>query len=272
MSRFLLISVLIAMATFAAATVASAPAARNTDVSMVWLLTNPQTYAEKEITVSGYLSLEFEDQRLYLDCGSYRHRESKNAVWLVFPGRNASKFKKFQGLYVTVVGRFKPNPHYFADIPVSGPAGTVRVQTYKGSPNITKIPARAGVARSDLCRGSKPKQLHIDSPRGKVAIQVHLNESDEGSLVHLLSRFAERERFTRRKGEAVKGESDNATDAVWTRKDGLAIAILAGNIKKSGFYIILLAKPDGKRWRSVAKKLESTLRNRWPHAVDVKDR
>lgn len=149
--RYALLALLLAIAPtnlFAELTTPSRPL----HVSMIWLLTDPEGYANKNIVVQGYLSLQKEDARLYFNCSSYRHFEQVNSISIQLDTRNFLRFQDYQGSYVQVVGIFNPYANYKHNIMHGGPAGVIIVDTYKSVADIQLIRPRGGKKQADWCK------------------------------------------------------------------------------------------------------------------------
>lgn len=234
--------------------------------SMIWLLTDAQAYAGKEIQVSGYLSVEFEDTRLYLNCASYRYLESTNSITVSLDDDSYEKLKKLQGSYVSAVGRFQSSPHYGSS-PVSEPAGILTVENYQGEPNITKLHPRVDVASLQRCGVGQSGNNGL-SP--KLAAHVVLGTSRWSKFIRVLQKFSKREGFsiTHEKGVREKN-TIRSVNMILIRKDEVSIVVLSDDIDKNGVNIFVYTKGKGDKWKLPAERLVSVLRGHWPKAVSI---
>jgi len=76
------------------------------EVSLIQLISAPQAYEGKKVLVIGFVNLEFEGNAVYLSEGDYKHRISKNGLWIDANDdiwNNAEKFNKHYCLIVGVV-------------------------------------------------------------------------------------------------------------------------------------------------------------------------
>jgi hypothetical protein len=92
-----------------AATLASSapPAARfPEEVSLLQLIATPEKYNGKNISVVGFLRVEFEGNALYLHQEDYEQRIHKNSVWLGFEPKAIEEAKSLSMHYVFLVGTF----------------------------------------------------------------------------------------------------------------------------------------------------------------------
>ena len=113
---FVLSTLLLGCATFAAgpavevkrrADKASDPYELPPSVSFVALLANPERYEGKVLTVSGVLSVEFEDTSLYRDSETYEFNRASDAVFLHLTDELLMRTRGWQGQHVVVTGRFQ---------------------------------------------------------------------------------------------------------------------------------------------------------------------
>jgi len=75
-------------------------------VSIVNLLAAPDRYDGRAVAVSGFVSLKFEDEALYLHREDWQRGLTRNAVWLSMNSNLRSTAKKFDRRYATVKGVF----------------------------------------------------------------------------------------------------------------------------------------------------------------------
>jgi hypothetical protein len=80
------------------------------DVSLVELIANGTRFDGKIVRVDGVIHLEFEASALYLSKEHWRHRVTKNSIWITpdYARLRASskELAKFNGRYAVVEGRF----------------------------------------------------------------------------------------------------------------------------------------------------------------------
>lgn len=105
-----------------------------TNISLITLIAHPIDWNFRLVNVAGVLSLQFEDEALYLDEESYAHIELSNAIYLDIPKDLYLKHKDDQGEYVLVGGRFVVNKNYNAATQ-STPAGTIKVTSIHVEPS-----------------------------------------------------------------------------------------------------------------------------------------
>lgn len=75
-------------------------------VSMVAVLANPDQFDGKKVTLSGVLSLEFEDVSLYRDRDAYEYVSVTDGFILELSEEQVESAKGWQGQRVVVTGRF----------------------------------------------------------------------------------------------------------------------------------------------------------------------
>jgi hypothetical protein len=76
-------------------------------VSIITLLGDPQRYAGKRVTVTGYVKLEFEGNAVYLHKEDFDNMLTSNALWLDTP----PVLPAFTEGYAFVEGVFDPDGH-----------------------------------------------------------------------------------------------------------------------------------------------------------------
>ena len=81
------------------------------NVSIVDLMSAPAKYDGKWIGVTGVLSVEPENNTLYLHKDDYVFAISENAVWLELKYPVKQEWEKLQSKYVFVIGIFNANQH-----------------------------------------------------------------------------------------------------------------------------------------------------------------
>ena len=72
-------------------------------ISMVELLANPEKYNGKLVSVTGFVSFEFEGTAIYLHKEDYEQMLMSNSYWLSL---DESKIPKYNLKYANVIGRF----------------------------------------------------------------------------------------------------------------------------------------------------------------------
>lgn len=93
-------------------------------VSFVNLLTNPEKYDGKKVTVSGVLHFQFEDSTLYFHKEDADYLTLENGVWINYAASPkltpmcdkefaaiGSKIDYFDGKYVSITGTFQMKEH-----------------------------------------------------------------------------------------------------------------------------------------------------------------
>jgi len=84
-------------------------------VSIIQLISNPENFDGKVISVTGYLKLKFEGTALYFHKEDYLNRIYKNSIWLNISKDDLYKLKKeCSDKYVSIIGTFKAkqNGHF----------------------------------------------------------------------------------------------------------------------------------------------------------------
>lgn len=75
--------------------------------TLLQLLTNPLPYDQRRIRVTGVLSVEFEDNRLYFSKEFFEAFYPQYAIDLRLPSGAVKASNRFQGKYVAVEGTFR---------------------------------------------------------------------------------------------------------------------------------------------------------------------
>jgi len=75
-------------------------------VSLLQLITAPETFGGKTVVVVGFLSLEFEGTALFLHEVDFANGLTKNGVWLSLEAGSIEEYRVLDGKYVIVEGRF----------------------------------------------------------------------------------------------------------------------------------------------------------------------
>lgn len=73
------------------------------NVSLINLISDPAKYNGKEVSVAGYLVLDFEGTAIYLSKGDYDNGIYKNALWVTI---SLPDSKNFDHKYVNIQGVF----------------------------------------------------------------------------------------------------------------------------------------------------------------------
>jgi len=81
------------------------------NISIIQLISNPEKYDGKIISVAGFLNLEFEETALYLSQNDEEHKLRKNSIWIEKASDRCSIYHKE---YVIITGTFdmKNNGHF----------------------------------------------------------------------------------------------------------------------------------------------------------------
>jgi hypothetical protein len=78
------------------------------DVSIIDLLAYRGFLKGKHVRVIGYLHLEFEGNGLYLSEEDYKHRITKNGLWINIDSRMKDREGEYNNRYVLIEGVFNP--------------------------------------------------------------------------------------------------------------------------------------------------------------------
>jgi hypothetical protein len=84
------------------------------DVSMVQLIATPKKYAGKYVRLIGFVGIEFEGDAVFLHSDDYKHRLTKNGLWLDLPEDFCGK--NLDQKYVLIEGTFNPKRHGHMDL------------------------------------------------------------------------------------------------------------------------------------------------------------
>jgi starvation-inducible outer membrane lipoprotein len=77
------------------------------DLSMLALISNPQTYDKQRVRIKGFIHLEFEGNCIYLHEEDFTQHIEKNGLCLEFKNQGAvDSIFKFSDHYVTIEGVF----------------------------------------------------------------------------------------------------------------------------------------------------------------------
>jgi hypothetical protein len=79
-------------------------------VRLITLLVNGQSLINQKVTVTGVLSLEFEDTNLYLSKEAYRYLNTGNALSLTMTPSQQAASKGLQGQYAEISGTIAADP------------------------------------------------------------------------------------------------------------------------------------------------------------------
>ena len=84
------------------------------DNSLIQLIANPKKYHKKQVTVSGFLQIEFEGDALYFHQEDAQFMITENAVWVELSDEMRTNSQKFNNKYVSISGVFnaKENGHF----------------------------------------------------------------------------------------------------------------------------------------------------------------
>ena len=89
-------------------------------VSVVQLLANPEKYDGQQISVIGFLRLEFDGDMLYLSSEDYQHSIPENGLWVERNPGIMHESEKLDSNYVLLVGVFKARPIGYARFAAGG--------------------------------------------------------------------------------------------------------------------------------------------------------
>jgi hypothetical protein len=84
-------------------------AAEPLHVSLIQLIANPKQYDGKVVVVTGFVRLEFEGNAIYLHQDDYKHRITKNGLWIDVSSDIRKRQKDYEQKYVLLVGTFNAN-------------------------------------------------------------------------------------------------------------------------------------------------------------------
>ena len=76
------------------------------DVSLVQLIATPERFHGKRVRVIGFVRLEFEGDAIYLHGDDYKHRLSRNGLWIDVPEKMEARRAEFDRRYVLIEGVF----------------------------------------------------------------------------------------------------------------------------------------------------------------------
>jgi len=72
-------------------------------VSIIELVSNPQNFDGRKVTIVGFLNLEFEGNAIYLHKNDYEYSIYKNGIWCDI---DVAKYSKFNKKHVWLEGTF----------------------------------------------------------------------------------------------------------------------------------------------------------------------
>jgi hypothetical protein len=75
-------------------------------VSLIQLIANPTAFDQKRVLVMGYVTLEFENQHIYLSEADAKHGITRNSLWLDVSDATYANRARFHQRYVLVEGTF----------------------------------------------------------------------------------------------------------------------------------------------------------------------
>jgi len=81
-------------------------AAEPLHVSLVQLIANPMEYDGKAVLVVGFVRLEFEGNAIYLHQDDYKHRITKNGLWIDVSNDIRKSQNDYDQKYVLLAGTF----------------------------------------------------------------------------------------------------------------------------------------------------------------------
>ena len=103
-----------------------------TPVSMIQLIATPERFDNKQVSVIGFLNLEFEGDALWPSKGDYDANVIRNAIRFDVPSTlSADKRKQVNGRYVIVVAKFKANEHGHMELFAGTLTDIVRVDAWR---------------------------------------------------------------------------------------------------------------------------------------------
>jgi hypothetical protein len=76
------------------------------DVSLVQLIANPKDYDGKVVRVTGFVTIEFEGNAVYLHQEDFKHNITKNGLWIDVPDDMLKRYAEFDKKYVVLEGTF----------------------------------------------------------------------------------------------------------------------------------------------------------------------
>lgn len=76
------------------------------DVSLVSLISTPSIYWDKPISVKGILSIEVENNAIWLSREDREYSVTKNAMWIKLSSQQFRSFREMDGKFVRVEGTF----------------------------------------------------------------------------------------------------------------------------------------------------------------------
>ena len=78
---------------------------------MIQLLATPERFDGKQVTIVGFVNIEFEGDSVYPSEGAYQDGIFTDAIWLDVPKAMADRREMFQRKYVFIEGRFSAHDH-----------------------------------------------------------------------------------------------------------------------------------------------------------------
>ncbi|HET8578787.1 MAG TPA: hypothetical protein VFO18_16945 [Methylomirabilota bacterium] len=109
-----------ALSIVALCSVAHAEDPREIAVSLIQLIANPTAFDGKRVLVVGYLTVEFENEAIWLSELDAKHGITRNSLWLYVSDPVYANRARFHNRYGLVVGTF--NAHRRGHLSLSGGA------------------------------------------------------------------------------------------------------------------------------------------------------
>jgi hypothetical protein len=104
--KYTLMKTRIALLIFTVLSIVQPLAAQTVMVSLVELIANPKNYDGKVVQVIGFVSIDFEDEAIYLHSDDYKHYVNKNGLWIEITPEIRQKRAEYDQKYVILVGTF----------------------------------------------------------------------------------------------------------------------------------------------------------------------
>jgi hypothetical protein len=104
--RKAIVAIIIAVSALAMFSSTRAQDPREMLVSLIQLIANPTAFDQKRVLVMGYVTLEFENQHIYLSEADAKHGITRNSLWLDVSDATYANRARFHQRYVLVEGTF----------------------------------------------------------------------------------------------------------------------------------------------------------------------
>lgn len=90
-----------------------APSEEIPKVSIFQLLSNPDYYHKKQVSITGISYIFFEEKAVYYSTDDYLYRILQNSLWLDITNieSNTIDFQSMNGHFVDIIGTFNKNKH-----------------------------------------------------------------------------------------------------------------------------------------------------------------